>query len=84
MAIGPERKDEVFKTSNVEKASYIAKKTLTAFFANPIEVIFYSSLSGLILGLLFKQAFTWPLYGIIAGLGFILFMKWLAPKAPID
>ncbi len=70
MSIGAaERKEEIFKESTKHKAQVALKKTLAAYFENPIHYLFYTVLPMTAVGLFFNMEFPvmyYILFGLIA------------------
>ena len=73
MSIGPEIKEEIIKTSKIEKAITSTKKVTTTFFNDPIHYIFYISLIVIIVGLFLSKFYPLELYLLVGSLGAVKF-----------
>lgn len=82
MSIGPTTKDQNVKVSVANRAQYVTKRSLTAFFSDPSLYLFYGSLTAILVGLVLNHAFPWQLYVLTAGLGvFRLLRHFYKPEA---
>jgi hypothetical protein len=80
MSIGPTLPEDSFKTSVPARASLAAKKTLSAFYGDPLHYIFYGSLTGIILGLFLKKSFPLELYAILLLLAAVKLYRFYKPS----
>lgn len=81
--MGPEIKEETFKTSQVEKIINSTKKITEGFFKDPLYYIFYISLIAIIVSLFFNKFYPLVLYILIGCIGIIKFFNFLKNKEKI-
>lgn len=67
--MGPTKKEPQLKINLFQRAQFAAKKASEAYFADPINKLFYGGLLALMVGLFLNLNFPWQLYLILGLLG---------------
>ncbi len=79
MSISPQTKPIVEVTGVFEKMNISVKKTLSAYFVDPLHYIFYVALSALMIGLFFGHEFSWEFHVAFFAVGCLKVIRFYKP-----
>lgn len=65
MSLGPDTQINKVEISKFDRIHGSIKKVAEKYFTNPLHYIFYTMLSGTIIGLFFQMKFSWQYYLIL-------------------
>lgn len=80
MSIGSKQKDERIEITFSDRANFAFRKTVETFLKNPLDNIFYFSLAGVMISLLFGYKVRLEFYIILAIISVVEVYKYLSNK----